>query len=410
MTPLASLKVALRALRVNALRSVLAMLGVIIGVGSVIVMVSISAGAKKAVEDQISSLGTNMLILRPGADFRGGRSGGAGSADPFTDDDVEALVAEVPAVNAAAGRENGSGNLVANGVNWSSGVEGVGEQYIEIRDWNVADGRNFYASEVRSSAKVAVVGQTIVDQLFGGAPAIGARVRINNVPFEIVGIMEVKGTSSRGQDEDDVVFVPISTARQRLFGGRQTVRDAVGSIYVEVAAGANMAAAQAEIEDLLRVRRDIAPGADDDFRVFDLADFIRARNETESQLGLLLAATAVISLVVGGIGIMNIMLVSVTERTREIGLRLAVGARRRDVRDQFLTEAVVLCLTGGLLGLILGAAGTMAIAAGGEFPVMINPLMVAIAIGSSAFVGVAFGFYPAHRASRMNPIEALRFE
>lgn len=406
----ALLRVALRALRVNALRSALAMLGVIIGVGSVIIMVSISAGAKRQVEEQIASLGSNMLTIRPGSARNFGRAGGAGTSKPLSDADAEAILNEIPGVVGASGSVSGAAPVIFEGANWSTSINGVGEQYFEVRDWGVVEGRTFTVSEVRGSSKVAILGRTVVEELFGGGPVIGAQIRIRNVPFEVIGIMEEKGESTFGRDQDDIVFMPVTTARDRLLGGDQVVRDAVQTIYVEAAAGEEMEIVAAEIEDLLRVRRGMRPGAEDDFAVRNFAEFIRARNETEAQLGLLLAWTGAISLIVGGIGIMNIMLVSVTERTREIGLRMAVGARGSDVRNQFLLEAVVLCVIGGILGLGLGTAGTMAIAAGGEFPVMISPVMVAIAIGSSAAVGVAFGFYPARRASKLNPIEALRFE
>lgn len=406
-----SIAVALTALRVNALRSALAMLGVVIGVSSVIVMVSISEGAKAAVEAQISSFGSNLLIVRPGSSIFGGRRGGAGSATPMTDGDINAIRDEIAGVAAISGEVGTSTSIVAGGINWTTRISGVQADYFDARGWTIGEGRAFSPAEVRSGQRYAVVGQTIVNELFGGADPVGLTFRAGSTTFEVIGTVEAKGQTSWGQDQDDIVFAPLDTVRQRLGGGNSpTVRDPVQVIYVDVAAGESIGRVIADIEDLLRIRRDVQPGADDDFTVRSLAEFIRARNETESQLGLLLAATAVISLVVGGIGIMNIMLVSVTERTREIGLRLALGARQTDVRNQFLVESVVLCVTGGLIGLGIGATGTYAIASAGQFPVSIQPLIIFVAIGASAFVGVFFGAYPAHRASKLNPIEALRFE
>ncbi|MCW5724210.1 MAG: ABC transporter permease [Maricaulaceae bacterium] len=410
MNPLAALPVALNSLRVNALRSLLAMLGVVIGVGSVIVMVSISEGAKQAVEQQIASLGANLLVVRPGSSAFGGRRGGAGTATLLTDADVDAIRNEVANVAAASGEIGSSAAMVAGGTNWTTRIQGVNEDFFRVRDWRLERGRLFTAEEFRAGARVAVIGTTVAEQLFGVSDPVGQVVRIGNVPVEVIGVLQSKGQSAFGTDQDDVAFMPATTARSRVIGFTFNQRDPVFAIYVELAGGANPAHVQADIEELLRIRRNVLPGAEDNFNVRDMAEFIRARNETAAQLGLLLAATAAISLIVGGIGIMNIMLVSVTERTREIGLRLAVGARRRNIRDQFLIESVTLCVTGGLIGLLAGVAGTMVVEAMGQFPVAIHPMVAGLAIGSAAFVGIFFGFYPAHRASRLDPIEALRFE
>ena len=405
-----TLPVAFKALRVNALRSLLAMLGVIIGVGSVIVMISISDGAKAELNAQISALGANSLIIRPGSSFFGGRRGGSGTGTPLTDADAEAIRNEIPGVLGASGVMSTGGTLVAAGANWQSQIQGVNEQFTELRDWEIQDGRMYSASEVAATAKVAVVGKTIVDEMFGGGDAVGQAIRIQNVPFQIVGVLSELGEGGFGNDQDDIVLAPVSTVRSRLAGGRATVRDAVSQIYVALLPGEDYEIVQAEIADLLRVRRGIAVGAEDDFAIGNPSEFIRARNETESTLSLLLAWTGAISLVVGGIGIMNIMLVSVTERTREIGLRMALGARARDVRMQFLVESVALCLAGGAMGLLVGLIGARIFASFGELPITVNPTVVLVAIASSLFVGLAFGFYPAHRASQLDPIVALRHE
>ncbi|WP_417497435.1 ABC transporter permease [Maricaulis sp.] len=412
MNLLASIRVALTALRINALRSSLAMLGVIIGVASVIVLVSISEGTKQAVEAQIASFGANLLIVRPGASMFGGRRGGEGTATPMTDGDAEAIRDQVSGVGGASGEVNAFGlSVVFGGVNWSTRITGVNPAFFDVRDWVIEEGRAFTEEEEQSARRLAVVGQTIIDEVFDGASPVGQSVRIGGQQFSVIGTVAAKGQTNYGSDQDDIVFLPLSTVRQRFGAGEvPTVRDPVQTIFVAVGAGESTGRVIADIEDLLRVRRGIQPGADDDFNVSSLAEFIRARNETESQLGLLLAVGAGIVLLVGGIGIMNIMLVSVTERTREIGLRLAVGARASDIRNQFLIESIVLCVTGGLVGLVVGVGGTIAYANVGELEIAVNPGIVAVAIGASAFVGVFFGLYPAHRAARLNPIEALRFE
>ncbi|WP_203291486.1 ABC transporter permease [Maricaulis parjimensis] len=411
MNLLSSLRVALIALRVNALRSALAMLGVIIGVASVIVLVSISEGTKRAVEEQIASFGANLLIIRPGSSMFGGRRGGAGTADPLTDGDVQAIRNEIAGLAGVSGEVSSASTVVFGGVNWSTRIQGVNPDYFSARGWTIADGRAFSGAEETSGRRYALVGQTIITELFDGADPLGQSIRIGGQPFEVIGTLARKGETSWGQDQDDVIFAPLNTVRQRFGAGIQvTRRDAVQTVYADIAPGESTSRVIADIQDLLRIRREIAPGAEDDFNVGSLAEFIRARNETESQLGLLLAVGAGIVLLVGGIGIMNIMLVSVTERTREIGLRLAVGAKRRDVRNQFLIESIVLCLIGGLAGLVAGVGGTLVYAEVGQLEIVIDPMIVGIAIGASAMVGVFFGLYPAHRASRLDPIEALRFE
>jgi len=402
------LKTALIALRLNVLRSVLTTLGIIIGVASVIVMSAIGSGASKQIEDQIASLGTNQLTIFPGSANVGGRRGGFGSAPPLTEKDLRAVRDGVPGVAAVSGRLNGDVTLVLGNANWSTRVQGVGAEIQEVQDWPVSRGRFFDAREAASGAKVAVIGATVARELFAGTDPLGATIRMNNSPFEVIGVLAEKGQAG-GQDQDDVVMVPISTARSRLVG-RLGAPDQVGALLVKVDPRYSLTDVQSDLERVLRERRRITADKENNFIIRNFAEILQTRNQAAQTLGLLLAATAAISLVVGGIGIMNIMLVSVTERTREIGLRMAIGARGGDILGQFLTEAVLLCLVGGLIGLTLGAGVSFTVAKLLGWPMYISPVIVLVAIAASASVGVIFGFVPARRASRLNPIEALRYE
>ena len=410
MNPFAACKVAIAALKANTLRSFLAMLGVIIGVASVIVMVSVASGAGEAIEARIRQLGTNLLIISPGSFTSGGRRAGEGTAIALSEGDLEVIRAKVGGLAAIAGIISGSAPMVVGASNWTTQISGVNDDYLEVRDWRLVEGRNFTDADLRAGARVVILGATVARELFGSAPVNGEQVRIMNVPFTVIGLLTIKGQSGWGGDQDDTALVPITTARRRLFGGEQTVPDNLRTIMVELSSAEEMGDAQAEIETLLRERRRVRANAPDDFRVRDMAEFIRTRTETQSILSLLLGATAAISLVVGGIGIMNIMLVSVTERTKEIGLRMAVGARRRDILRQFLIEAVTLCVTGGLIGLLIGGSAALAMSIWGNWPIALSPDLVLIALLSAGLVGVFFGYYPARRASHMNPIDALRYE
>jgi putative ABC transport system permease protein len=406
-----AIQIAWLALRINILRSLLAMLGIIIGVASVIIMVSISTGAKQEVGRLIQGLGTNLLVISPGSsDMGGGRQSGTGTAPPFSDSDIVALRQQVQGVAAVSGTMRGSVTVVASGINWSTTAYGVNEEYLEVRDWGITDGRNFSVAEVRAGSKVVMLGRTVAKQLFNDNSPLGSQVRIKDIPFQVIAVLDSKGQSAMGNDNDDVLIIPVTTARKRVLGGNNTVPNSVQSIMLEVAQNESMSDVQQEVENLLRQRRNVRSGSKDDFSVRNLAEFIKARTATQNTLSVLLASTAMISLLVGGIGIMNIMLVSVTERTREIGLRIAIGARQQDIRNQFLVESVTLCLLGGFIGLLLGVLGSLGISLLGQWPIAIDLNIALIALGSSAFVGIFFGFFPAQRAARMNPIDALRYE
>ena len=350
--------------------------GVIIGVASVIVMVSVASGAGQAIEARIRSLGTNLLVIQPGSYTSGGRRAGEGTALALSETDLAVIKERIPGIAAVTGVVSGSAPIVVGNTNWTTSIDGVSADFLEVRDWELAEGRNFTEAELRSAAKVAILGATTARELFADAPVIGQQVRVMNVPFTVVGLLTPKGQSGFGMDQDDTALVPVSTARRRLFGAEKTVPDNLKRIMVEVASAEEMSDAQSEIETLLRQRRQVRMGAPDTFQVRNMAEFIRTRSETQNILSLLLGATAAISLIVGGIGIMNIMLVSVTERTKEIGLRMAVGARRRDILSQFLIEAVTLCLTGGLIGLLIGGSAALALATWGAWPIALSPSLV----------------------------------
>ena len=410
MDLLATLRIALRALRVNKLRSVLTMLGIIIGVGAVITMIAVGGGAQARVEEQIKSLGSNLMIIIPGSTTSGGVRMGGSSAQTLTEDDAWAITREVQEVQASAPSNRGSGQIIAGNSNWSTVIYGVTPEYMEVRDWPIVSGRGFEPQEVSGAGKVALVGQSVAKQLFGDADPVDQQIRIRKVPFTIVGVLEKKGQSMMGQDQDDVILVPLATARNRLFGNPQGKLRRVGVISVKVRDGQNMKEAEDRIRELMRQRHKLQPGTDDDFTIRNLTEILQAQEASSKVLALLLAAVASVSLLVGGIGIMNIMLVSVTERTREIGLRMAVGARANDILKQFLVEAVTLSLIGGLLGIALGLGGSLAIGQFAGWRTSLSPESIVLAVGFAAAIGIFFGFYPARKASRLLPIEALRYE
>jgi len=406
----ASARIAVRALRVNKLRSALTMLGIVIGVGAVITMVAVGAGAQARVAEQIQSLGSNMIIVLSGSITAGGVRMGSGSQLTITEDDAWAIQREIRTVTAAAPTSRGSAQIVYGNLNWATSVQGVTGDFFTAREWDVADGRLFSQEEVEGAAKVALIGQTVAGNLFGESDPLGQVIRIKNVPFGVIGVLQRKGQTTFGQDQDDTVLIPLSTAKRKVLGSSQANARAVGSIAVKVGDARAMPDAEQEIRGLLRQRHRLQTFQEDDFGIRNLTEVLQSQEASSRVLTWLLAAIASVSLLVGGIGIMNIMLVSVTERTREIGLRMAVGARGRDILVQFLVEAVTLSLLGGVLGIALGLGGSYAIAYFAQWRTLVSVEAVAVAFLFSAAVGVFFGFYPARQASRLNPIDALRYE
>ncbi len=407
---LQSIRIALRALRVNKLRSGLTMLGIVIGVGAVIAMVAIGSGASRRITEQIASIGSNLLMVLPGSTTSGGMRMGFGSTMTLTEDDARAIATEIPGVLTASGSMRGAAQIVFGNQNWSTAIQGTMADYLEIRDWDLDSGRFFTQEDVDGATKVAVLGQTVKDNLFGDGEAIGQVIRIKKVPFTVIGILTRKGQTSWGQDQDDTVIIPLSTAKKRVLGVSQANARFVGVIQIKAASPDLLSDIQGQVVDLLRQRHRLQPYQDNDFDVRNLADMFAVQAASTKTMTLLLGAIASVSLLVGGIGIMNIMLVSVTERTREIGLRMAVGARSRDILGQFLIEAVTLALVGGVLGIVLGVGGSAAIAYLANWSTLITPGSIAVAFGSSAFIGIFFGYFPARKAAYLDPIEALRYE
>jgi putative ABC transport system permease protein len=405
-----SAQLAFVALATNRVRTALTMLGVIIGVAAVVTMMAVGAGARARVEEQIRSLGSNLIIVLSGSITTSGVRLGAGSQLTVTEDDARAMEREIDSVQVTAPVVRGGVQVVAANANWATGLFGVTPGFLEARDWTTTTGRALTQDDVDGATKVALVGQTVAHNLFGAADPIGQVVRIKQVPLTIVGVLARKGQSTQGQDQDDVVLVPLSTAKRKLLGISQANARAVNAILVKVREASAMKSAEQQVRTLLRQRHRLQPGQDDDFTLRNLSDLFESQEAASRVLSLLLAAIASVSLVVGGIGIMNIMLVSVTERTREIGLRRAVGARRRDILTQFLIEAVAVSLTGGAIGIAVGVVGAWAI---GYFAGWLAPIQARAVIPAFLFagaVGIFFGFYPARKASRLNPIDALRHE
>ena len=409
MNFLQTFRIAFRALLRNKMRSFLTTLGVVIGVGAVIAMVAIGEGAKSTVEQAFAAMGTNLLIVMPGANTSGGVRGGFGSQPTLTWDDLKAIQTELPSVKAAAAFLRSTSSVVSEDQNWTTQVGGTSPEYLEIRSWPIAKGRAFTQSDVESATKVALLGRTVADKLYGpNSDPVGQSVRINNVPFEVIGVLATKGQSAIGQDYDDTVLVPVSTFRSKIQGGLKTYLS--GTIFVQATSSAELARAQESVTALLRDRHRLAQGADDDFSLRNLTEMASAQAQGTETMTTLLASIAFVSLLVGGIGIMNIMLVSVTERTREIGLRMAIGAKPHQILAQFLVEAFTLSSMGGALGVMLGVSVALYLAGRFGWPLLIRPDIIAVSVLFSALVGVGFGLYPAYKASRLDPIDALRYE
>src|SRR5215475_10667792 len=407
MNLLMIIRVAFRALVRNKMRAALTMLGIIIGVSAVIAMVSIGQGAQAAVQAQIQSIGTNLLFLSAGAQNVGGVRSATGDSgtNTLTVEDLDAIRREVPSVGMVTPAVNSRTQLVAGNMNWNTSVQGVNEQYPEIRKWSVQNGSFFSDGDVRSAARVIVIGQTIADNLFPGTDPIGQTLRVMDLPFRVVGVMTAKGQDQQGRDQDDIAFAPYTTVQKKILGSPR-----LQIAYVSAISQDATYTAQEQVTDLLRQRHKLTASEDNDFTVRNMTDIAEAANETGRTMTILLACIAGVSLLVGGIGIMNIMLVSVTERTREIGIRMAVGARSSAVRSQFLIESIVLSLTGGTIGIILGIAFSLAIPAFLGWPTLVSFMAIVGSVIFSAAVGIFFGYYPARKAAALDPIEALRYE
>ncbi|HZQ21270.1 MAG TPA: ABC transporter permease [Terriglobales bacterium] len=406
MDLLAIIRIAMRALARNKLRSSLTMLGIIIGVGAVIAMVSVGQGAQQQAQQQIAALGSNMLFVGAGTVNRGGMHMGWGATKSLVYDDMKAIQRECQAVQAAAPGSTTSTQVVFGNDNWATQITGTEPQYFDIRSWPMAEGSSFTQADVDSAANVAVIGETVRKNLFGATDPLGQTIRINNLPFRVTGVLTPKGTAAAmGNDQDDTVLVPITTLQKKITG-----QDWLRWIMVSAVSREGSYAAQQQITALLRDRHRIRPGQDDDFFVRNLADMAELADQQSRLFTILLASIASISLLVGGIGIMNIMLVSVTERTREIGVRMAIGATEGDVQQQFLTEAVVLSLLGGVIGIVLGLTASYLITQTLGWPVLVSATAILIAVIFSMGVGIFFGYYPARKAARLDPIEALRYE
>ena len=408
MDLLLPVSIALRALRVNLMRSFLTMLGIMIGIGAVIVMVAVGSGATKMVADQIATMGSNLILILPGSSSSGGIHMGMGTASTLTLDDVKAIMAECPSVAQAAPEQHGSAQLVAGNMNWSTSLNGTTSAFLIIRDWKITQGREMTQSEVDTGQKVCLLGSTVATTLFGDDDPTGKQVRIKGIPFTVIGLLATKGRSAQGSDQDDVVIMPITTAQRKILG--TSFPGTVGPVLVQAKSESLLPKAQEEISALLDQRHHISPSKERDFTVRNLSEILAVSQQSTKVMSMLLGAVASISLIVGGIGIMNIMLVSVTERTREIGIRMAIGAREGDILLQFLAEAVLLTVLGGLIGIAIGVATAYIISALLGWPTLVSGAAIGMAVAFSSAIGIFFGYYPARKAARLNPIDALRYE
>ena len=400
------LRISFKALGRNKIRSLLTMLGIIIGVGAVITMISLGQGAQKQVEDEIESMGTNILWIRSGSRRAWGIRSGAGTMNTLTAADFEAIQQECPTVDSVSPAASTMAQVIFGNQNWGTRIEGYNEQYPSMRNWKIAEGTFYDEGHVKTASRVAVLGQSVVDELFAGSDPVGQTIRVKNLPFRVLGVMALKGANAWGRDQDDVIIVPYTTVQKKFQGGVLYVQSGL----VQAVSTTASYAAQEQIKELLRQRHRLGPEQDDDFFVGNLSEFADAAEAANKVMTGLLASIAAVSLLVGGIGIMNIMLVAVSERTREIGIRMAIGARPSHVRVQFLAESVVLCLCGGLLGLALGVGGSVGIAMLLGWPTQIPVNSIVVSLLFAATIGIFFGYYPAHKAARLDPIEALRYE
>jgi putative ABC transport system permease protein len=407
MNLLMIIRVAFRALVRNKMRAALTMLGIIIGVAAVIAMVSIGQGASASVQAQIDSIGTNLLFVSAGTQNVGGVRSGTGDTgtNTLTVEDLDAIKREVPSVSMVTPSVNTRAQLIAGNMNWNTQLQGVSEQYPDIRKWAIQSGSFFTDADVRTAARVIVIGKTLADTLYSGSDPVGQDIRVSNLPFRVVGVMAAKGQDPQGRDQDDIAFAPYTTVQKKVLG-----RDRVQIAYVSAISQDATYTAQSQITDLLRQRHKLTASEPDDFTVRNMTDIAEAANETSRTMTILLACIAGVSLLVGGIGIMNIMLVSVTERTREIGIRMAIGARSSAVRSQFLIESIVLSLTGGTVGILLGIGLSLAIPAMLGWPTLVSMMAIVGSVIFSAAVGIFFGYYPARKAAALDPIDALRYE
>jgi len=400
--------IALRAVRANKMRSILTSLGIIIGVGAVIVMLAIGNGAQISIQNEMKTMGTNLIIIRSGVATSSGARGGHGSQPTMKAGDGEAIQEKIAQIKLAAPILDEVAQLVYGNANWSTSVTGTDNRHFEIKEWDLAYGRLFSQTDVKNAAKVAILGQTVVHELFGDVDPVGKTIRLKNIPFQVIGVMEKRGESGNGQDQDDAVFIPISTAQKKVMG--TTFPDQVKFVMLQAVDAASTYTSQEEIRQLLRQRHNLGANKDDDFIIMNLTQMMEMMENSTKVMTILLGSIASISLLVGGIGIMNIMLVSVTERTREIGIRMAIGAKMWDIRWQFLMEALVLSLIGGLAGILLGVFGVILVSVFSSLQPVIAPVYIVIPFSFAGLVGLFFGFYPAYKASLLNPINALRYE
>jgi len=400
-----ALRIALRALARNKLRSFLTMLGIIIGVGAVIAMVAIGEGAKQRVQDQIARLGTNVLVVLPGTVTLGGARTGSGGVQTLVASDARAIMNEISLVSAASPVLRSVQQVIGGDQNWSTSIQGVAPEFQQIRNWEVSEGRFISDADVESTAKVALIGQTVAKNLFGDESPVDAIIRVKKIPFRIIGVLGSKGQTGFGTDQDDTIMIPYTTMQKRILGITYVQQIVVSAVSAE-----QTQLVQEQIAMLLRQRHRLRAGRNDDFNIRNLSDITEAASNSATVMAVLLGSIASVSLLVGGIGIMNIMLVSVTERTREIGIRMAVGARRRDIMLQFIVEAVVMAASGGLIGILLGMGSSILLKSLVQLPALIRPDIVVIAFLVAGTVGVFFGFYPARKAANLDPIEALRYE